>query len=334
MVYKFRWVIAVLLTSAVLLVFASLLWFFMAIRPADPHASQVVSYDFKSGASVGSLASDLKDAGIIKNATAFTLLVAMKGLRADLQAGTYEFNPNNNASEIARQLAEGRIAVNKLVVPEGADIAKIKELASDAGISPGQFNEALKANYTSNFLAARPAGYASLEGYLFPDSYQVAKPPRPQAVVQMMLDTFAAKVSKADLVKSFAAQGLNLHQGLTLASIVEKEVSNPADRPMVAGVFFNRLKRGQRLETDPTIDYAAKLMGKPFSLSLDSPYNTYRNGGLPPGPICSPGLSAMQAVGNPAKHDYYYFLSDKQGKTHYSKTLEEHIANIKRYLSN
>ncbi len=333
MLYKFRWIIAGFVTAVVVALFGGLAWFFMANSPVDPKAKPV-SYQLEPGTSVGDIANQLQNRKIIKSASAFKIVVTVKGLRSQLKAGSYELSPSQSTSAIASQLADGRIATNKLVVPEGADIAKIRELAGNKGVSVAEFNKALQASYANKYLAARPAGHTSLEGYLFPDSYEIAKSPQAQPVVQLMLDTFSQRLEKANLVELFAAQGLSVHEGLTLASIVEKEVSRPADRPMVAGVFYNRLKIGQRLETDPTIEYAAKLTGKPFSLSLDSPYNTYRNYGLPPGPICSPGVSAMEAVSHPQKHDYFYFLSDKQGKTHFSKTLDEHTANIKRYLSN
>ncbi len=146
-----------------------------------------------------------------------------------------------------------------------------------------------------------------------------------------MLDNFAKKVAATDAAKQYAATGLTLHQGVTLASIVEKEVSTAEDRAMVAQVYINRLKIGMPLQADPTVAYVAEATGKDFDVKINSPYNTYVAKGLPPGPICNPSLSAIMAMAHPKANDYIYFLADKQGKTHFAKTFAEHEANRAKY---
>ncbi len=332
MLYKLRWPIALFITCAVAALFSLVAWLMVMLSPANPKSTGTISHELASGTSVDELASQLEAEGIIRSAPAFSIWVTLKGMRSDLQAGTYELNPNDSTPEIASIIAQGRVAENKMVVPEGADLTKILALASAKGIKEEEFTAALKATYPHDFLVARP-DKSSLEGYLFPDTYTILKPARPRAVIKAMLDNFSAQVSKADLVKGFAAEGLTLHQGVTLASIVEKEAPGDADRALIAGVFFNRLKAGKPLETDTTIEYIASVTGQPFNLKADSPYNTYLHPGLPPGPICNPGLAAMKAVAKPQASEYLYFLADKQGKVYYAKTFEEHSQNVAAHLN-
>jgi len=146
-----------------------------------------------------------------------------------------------------------------------------------------------------------------------------------------MLDDFGQRVGP-QYAAAFAAEGLTLHQGLTLASIVEREVNKPADRPIVAQIFLKRFHMGMPLGSDVTTQYASDLAGMAFNLNLDSPYNTRKNAGLPPGPICSPGLGSLDAVAHPAATDYLYFLAGSDGVTYYANTLAEHNVNVAKHL--
>lgn len=321
-----------LLAAIFVLMLSALIWYLQAIRPANKDADNSITYTLAQGTSVTELADQLEQQDIIRSSTAFIWYVTLKGSRGRLLAGTYELDPSNNTPEIADTLAQGHIAHNKIVVPEGSTVAKIATLATEQGISEDSFKEALKEQYNFDFLAARPSGYTSLEGYLFPDSYEVAKPPRPKVVIQDMLTNFATKVSKTDIPQRYNAEGMTLHQGLTLASVVEREAGKAQDRPIIAQVFLKRLKMGMPLESDVTVIYGAEQLGTGFDVNLNSPYNTYNHRGLPPGPICNPGLDSMRAVAHPATTDYLYFLADKQGNVHYAKTAEEHVANVKKYL--
>lgn len=307
------------------------IWFTLALRPVDHDSTKTITYTLVAGTGVTDIGDQLETKGLIRSSTAFVGYVNLKGLHSKLQAGTYDLSPSDSSQDIAEIVAGGHVAANKFLVPEGITIAKLKLLADERGIPTADFNDALSASYPNDFLTARPPG-SSLEGYLFPDSYELIKPIRAKALVQSMLDNFAKKVSSTDIAQSYASMGLSLHQGVTLASIVEKEVPGDADRAMVAQVFINRLKAGQPLQSDVTVIYASALAGTDFNLSVDSKYNTYRYKGLPPGPIASPSLSAMKAVAHPTPNDYLYFLADKQGKTHFAKTLAEHEANVQKYL--
>jgi len=304
-------------------------WYQLNLRPvsASTHGQLVI---VEPGNSVDTIANNLAQAQLIRSATAFKFYVTIHGLRGRLQSGAFDLRPNQSSREIAKMITSGKTTSQKLVIPEGFTISAIKARAATFGIAPADFDAALNQDMTGTKAAQRPAG-VSLEGYLYPDTYTVTPTTTAQALVRAMIDNFDRKVTD-DIVARFAAQGLTLHQGLTLASMVEREVSIPAERKLVAGVFLNRLKIGQRLESDPTTDYAAALAGLRFNLRLDSPYNTYVALALPPGPICSSGLESMKAVGDPTSSDYYYFVSGRDGITRFSKTFPEHDAKVKKYL--
>jgi UPF0755 protein len=284
----------------------------------------------ETGDNAPRIAQHLVDAHLIRNRNAFVSYVNFHGLRPRLKVGHYLIAPTLSGNQIAEQLAGGRTATRRLVVPEGYRITQIETAAAALGISKMDFAAALAAPHAQTFLAGKPAD-VSLEGYLFPDSYQVDAATTATTLVNAMLDNFGKRVGP-EYAQAFAAQGLTMHQGLTLASIVEREVSNAADRPVVAQIFLKRFKSGQSLGSDVTTVYAAELLGKAFDINLDSHYNTRRYVGLPPGPICSPGLSALDAVAHPATTDYLYFLSGKDGKTYFAKTYAEHQQNIAKYL--
>lgn len=316
--------------SFLVLVIAAYAVYQYELRPVSAE-SGTVDFTVQSGERVPRIADGLKSAGLIRDRNAFITYVTIHNIRAKLEAGTYGLSPSDSSQIIASIMASGHTLANRMVVPEGYRLAQIEALAAKNGIAPVDFEVALAAPHTQSFLAAKPAG-VSLEGYLFPDSYEVTKTTTATQLVNEMLDDFGQKVGP-EYVQAFAAEGLSLHQGLTIASIVESEVANPYDRPVVAQIFIKRLKTGMPLGSDVTAQYAADLLGVPFSTSIASPYNTLNHAGLPPGPICSPGLNALDAVAHPAATDYLYFLTGKDGKTYYATTYAQHEANIAKYLN-
>lgn len=291
-------------------------------------ATQV--FELKSGENANSVATALKSAGLIRNRTAFLTYLNFHGLRTRLKAGTYSVSPTKTAPFIAEILTGGQTLINRITIPEGYRIAQIEDLAAKKGIKKTAFEAALNSPHSQAFLAGKPVD-VSLEGYLFPDSYELNSTTTASQLVNSMLDTFGQRVG-AEYVQAFAAQGLTLHQGLTLASIVEREVNIPADRPIVAQIFLKRFRDKQPLGSDVTVHYASDMTGVPFNLDINSPYNTRKFVGLPPGPIASPGLSALDAVAHPAATSYNYFLSGTDGRTYYAKTYAEHQMNIQKYL--
>lgn len=293
--------------------------------------SQVAqSFEVKLGDSAPKIAARLKAEGLIRDSSAFITYVNFHGLRVRIKAGTYSLRPSLSAPQIADIIANGRTQSDRLVIPEGYTIHQIRAAAAKRGIPEADFNAALAATHTQAFLSGKPDG-VDLEGYLFPDSYSIEKGTTATSLIDQMLVTFGQRVGPA-YTQAFAIEGLSVHQALTLASIVEKEVSNTNDRPIVAQVFLKRYKLGMPLGSDVTTQYAADQAGVRFNLDLNSPYNTRKVAGLPPGPICNPGLSSLDAVAHPAATEYLYFLSGKDGKTYFAKTYPEHQRNITLHL--
>lgn len=323
--------------AVVVLVVGCIIWFLVSLRPVSATQTTLAVIEFTAGESTETLATELKKKGVIRNAAAFSIYTTITNQRRKLQAGTYEVKPTQSTPEVVRMIADGDVASNVLLFTEGSTSFKLRELLRTQGLSDQDVNQALGAQYANTVLKQRPAG-ASLEGYLFPDTYQLPKTTLATEIVQQMLDNFERKLGATDFIQKYAERGLSLHQAVTLASIVDREVRSERDQAMVAQLYLNRLQRGMMLQADPTAIYGAELAGKPTkpvsaAIEVSSPYNTYKIKGLPPGPIGNPGLSALKAVAYPTPNDYLYFISGKDGTTHFAKTYEEHQRNIERYLN-
>lgn len=333
---KRRWLVVLVVVVGVVLglAFTVLAWYWWALQPANVSSSQSVLIDYGSGESTEALAAELERKHLIRSQLAFSVYATLTGKRRMLQAGNYEIQSARSTPEIITMIADGKIASNQLLITEGSTIFTLKERLKQLGVDSAEVEQALLATYNAPTANQRPSG-SSLEGYLFPDTYTLQKPYNAQSIVQQVLDNFEQQLANTDYPKKWEIQGLSVHQALTLASIVEREVKTDQDRAMVAQLYLNRLSRGMMLQADPTAIYATELVGKPTSpidLKINSPYNTYLNKGLPPGPIGNPGLSSMRAVANPTPNNYLYFISDKEGVTHFAVTYEEHQKNIDRYL--
>lgn len=332
---ELKWAIIGAVSFVAVVLISFIIWFALALRPVEKDSTEIMTFQLNSGTSVSDVSTKLQDKGLIRSSAAFNVYVTITGKRQELQAGTYDLSPSLSTNEVATIMSDGRVATNLLVIPEGSTILKIRALADSKGVNLQDFDASLVAQYDYDFLKARPQG-ATLEGYLFPDSYELIKPVRTKVVVDQMLQNFAKKISQTDYVKRYAGQGMTLHQAVTLASIVEREVKSDEDRAMVAQLYLNRLKMGMPLQADPTALYAQEITGKPTNrvdTTINSTYNTYVVKGLPPGPIGNPGLSALKAVAYPKQNVYLYFISGKDGKTYFAKTYEEHQRNIEKYLN-
>jgi UPF0755 protein len=321
------WALGGIVALALLLIGSYVVYRVGLLPAAETGSAQ--NFQIKSGESVPNIATNLHEAGLIRSRNAFISYLNFHNLRSKIKAGTYSLAPTMPAPQIADLLAVGKTLSTQIVIPEGYRLSQIRKLVGEYGITGADFDAAVKAAYSYPFLASKPAT-ANLEGYLFPDSYEIGATTTAATLVQTMLTTFGERVGE-EYVTAFSAQGLNLHQAVTLASLVEKEVSIEADRPVVAQIFLKRYRMGMALGSDVTTAYAAELAGVPFNLDINSPYNTRKFVGLPPGPISSPGLSALDAVARPAKTDYLYFISGADNKTYYGKTYAEHEANIRRH---
>ncbi len=280
------------------------------------------------GTSATRIAAQLAGSGIIRSQYAFDLLRAEKG--GTLKAGEYRFDHPAPLSEVYARLLKGDVYTVTVTIPEGFNIFEIAGAVEAAGLG-GKADFLAAERQQTGLISEYDPRARSLEGYLFPDTYHFSRHATPAQMLAAMVRRFRAQATALGLARGTAAKTV------TLASLVEKEVSQPSERPLVAGVFINRLAQGIPLATDPTVIYAALLddryRGAIYASDLlsGSPYNTYRHLGLPPGPICNPGLAALRAAIAPAKTNYLYFVSDANGHSRFSATLKEHTANVKQY---
>lgn len=309
----------------------------LPVRPGEP---QFVLLRPKS--SSRHIAGELKSHGIIRSSTAF-LLYHYLIHPATLKAGEYKFENSANALDIHRRLASGDVYKRMVVIPEGYNMFEVAAAVEAAGL--GRREEFLKlARGNVSLISDVDPNAQSLEGYLFPDTYQFTRTQAMSDVVAAMVRRFRQEARTVGLLPNSGdtrrvklPTGLNLHRIVTMASIVEKETAAPDERPMVASVYYNRLAKNTVLDADPSVIYAAMLQGKyhgtiyQSDLQSDSPYNTYKFTGLPPGPIANPGRESLKAALHPAVSDYFYFVSDGNGRHRFARTLDEHSRNVAAY---
>jgi UPF0755 protein len=291
-------------------------------------------FTVRGGESAREIAGELQKEGLVFNALAFRLLVKVARCESRIKAGDYEITSRMNSLSILQKMVRGDVMKRSFTVPEGSRIEEIANILQDNHLAdPLQFIEAAKENTTIRIKDATPF---SLEGYLYPDTYQVAHNATPRDIVELMVARFnEVVVPEYDKVRAKAT--LPLASVIILASLVEKEACLDNERPIIAGVYFNRLKKEIPLQCDATIQYALGR-SKPVltydDLKIASPYNTYEHSGLPPGPICCPGLASIKAVLAPAKIRYLYYVvneSKGDGSHVFSISFEEHRRAIEKY---
>lgn len=308
--------------------------YFEKLKPiSTASTAQAQLITIEQGSSLDSIAKQLEEAKIIRSAWAFKLYVGSKNARDELQAGTYELDSSQGVAEIVAQLTRGKVATDLVTILPGQRLDQIRKTLINDGFSANDVDVALDASTYADHsaLVDKPEG-ASLEGYLYPDSFQKIANTSAQTIVLSSLAEMQKRLTP-DLRSAFAEQGLSTYQAVVLASIVEKEASTQSDRKQVAQVYFKRLREGMKLEADPTAYYGARLAGEEPTLAYDSPYNTYMYKGLPPTPISNVSVSSLQAVADPAVTDWLYFVAGDDGQTHFSKTLEEHEAATQQYCN-
>lgn len=297
-----------------------------SISPPAP-----ITISVARGSSFGTVAQKLYGAGVVSNVFSFKLLARLRGEAATIQAGDYHFAETATPGQILDRLVAGDVQRHRLTIPEGFSI---KEIAERLHRSDFQDTAAFLP-LTNDATLIRELGIkaASLEGYLFPETYTFDSRTNSQQLIQAMVAQCLAELPPALLAKA-KEQGLNRHQLLTLASIIQKEAGNNSEMPLISAVFHNRLRRGIALQADPTVIYGIKDFDGNITrrhLREITPYNTYRVPGLPPGPIASPGRAALQAAANPAGVNYLYFVARGDGNHQFSNTLREHNAAVRRY---
>jgi UPF0755 protein len=301
--------------------------------PKVPRGAPPVALVIPPGASADSIGRQLHSLGLVSHPLIFRLLVRSRGLAGRLKAGTYALEGPLSLEGIIEMLARGDVVRRAVTVPEGRSLDEIAALVAAQGIDREAFRRAAMDPEPVRDLDPRAP---DLEGYLFPDTYHVpGTADAAHVLVQRMTHRFREVITPE--LPRIAKEGLSVRSVVTLASIVELETARAEERPMIAAVFLNRLSAGMLLQTDPTIIYALKKAGRwdgnirRKDLDIDSPYNTYRRPGLPPGPLGSPGLDAIRAVLDPADTKALYFVSRNDGTHEFSETLGEHNRAVNRY---
>lgn len=324
------WVVAALLVLLLAATVAIRSAYYQRLQPVSD-SQRVIIFDIKPGTASAEIADQLQEQGLIRSSKMFQWYIRTENVRDKLQAGTYALRPSMSVQEIVQVMVEGSVKSDLVTILPGQRLDQVRQAFINAGFSPAEVDAALQPErYTGHVaLVDKPVG-VSLEGFLYPESYQKTESTEPNVIIRQALDQMAKHLTP-DIRAAFAAQGLSVYQGIVLASIVEKEVNNPADSAKVAQVFLKRLKIGMALGSDPTALYGAVLDGQEPTLTYKSPYNTHDNKGLPPTPISNVSQVSLEAVARPAPTDWLYFVAGDDGTTHFSNTIEEHEALTERY---
>jgi UPF0755 protein len=331
-----------------------LVGFYLQIRQGEVNraagtSDTPVTFAIDVGETAASVASHLRDAGLVTDPDLFALYMRHNHLDASLEAGNYVLRANMAMPEIAQSLQHSKVDEVVVTIPEGWRAEQVAEVLAANGLVQAQpfidyvrqgiSNQGLVAKFP--FLKDRPPGASTtIEGFLFPDTYRIPAKSDIKTIVDIMLSNFGRRFK--DLQQTIQADGKTPFEIVNLAAIVEREAVIPAERPIIASVYLNRLGQGKALEASPTVQYAlgfqpqAKQWWKtPLALeelsSANSEYNTYLHVGLPPGPICSPGISSLDAAVHPAKTDYIFFHSKWDGSHAFAVTWEEHLKNQEKY---
>jgi len=298
--------------------------------PAGTSETRAVVW-IKPGQSFSETVTQLEKAGLVRHPKRFRWLAYLKGDERRIRAGEYLLSASMSPWAILDTMVRGENLLHKVSIPEGATIFRISQILERAGlVSEKAF---LQAASDPGLIKALGVEGHTFEGYLFPETYHFPKGITAEQIINKMIAYFRSVFTPAWAERANAI-GFTTHQVVTLASIVEKETARPEERPLIAAVFLNRLKRRMRLESDPTVIYGIKDFDGNLTrkhLKTMSPYNTYRIKGLPPGPIANPGRASIEAVLYPSEEPYLYFVSKNDGSHHFSPTLREHNQMVRRY---
>jgi UPF0755 protein len=321
------WVLLALLGLAAIALGAAVVWYKVSLSPVnvkDTSRSRITITEGMSPSAIGSLLEENK---LIRSKYAFDIYTRLSDTRSKLQAGAYALSPSETTQAIVGDIVSGKVDGFSLTFLPGATIKEDKEALVKAGFSSGEVDMAFGKVYNHPLFASKPLT-ADLEGYIYGETYKFNGDATVEQILTRTFDEYYQVIKGNDLISAFKKQGLTLYQGITLASIIQREVPNATDQKQVAQIFLKRYREGITLGSDITAYYGADKEGLTRSVATDTPYNTRIHKGLPPGPIASPGLTALQAVAHPAAGDYLYFLSGDDDITYYAKTEEEHQANI------
>jgi UPF0755 protein len=301
------------------------------LRPVS-NSQKTQIFTVESGDSVKIIAVNLEQKHLIRSAWAFQLYVHGKELGDKLQAGTYALSPSASAPQIVDTLTNGKVTTKLVTILPGRRIDQVRADLINDGFDPAAVDKALDpAQYADlPVLSYKPASVNSLEGLLWPESYQKQPDTDPSVIIRESLQAMGQQLTP-DLQAAFAAQGLSPYQGLILSSIVIQEVGKASDQPQAAQVFLTRLKSDMMLGSDVTAKYGSIMAGRSPDLTYDSAYNTLLHKGLPPSPVSTVSESSLNATAHPAATSWLYFVAGDDGTTHFSSTLQEHEALTKQY---
>lgn len=324
------WIVAASITLLITIIVGAITWYTVSLQPVNSSSKESIRFVVKKGEGNAQIAQNLEEAKIIRSSSAMVLYLKLARKPANLQTGTYVISPSYSVQKVVSYLENGNTDLFNVTISPGRTLDEIKKDLTKYGYSSQEVEAALKANYSSPLLADKPAD-ADLEGYIFPETFEMDANGDLQSLFQRSIDTLYTRLQQDGMIEKFKARGLNIHQALTLGSIIQEEASDPNEQPQIAQVFYKRMQDGMKLESDVTFHYAAKKMGVAPRVDLQSPYNTRLVAGLPPTPISNMNYSALEAVANPAAGDYVYFIAGDNGKIYYAHTFEEHTENIKKH---
>jgi len=322
--------IVVLIALAALTAFAGWQYVLTNLKPVDPKGiSQEITID--KGLSVGQIGTQLERAGLIRKAWAFQRYVQVRGGAGYMQAGSYTLSPSQSTPSIVEQLTHGKVATKLVTILPGQRLDQIRTSLINQGFSEADVDAALEPTQYENLavMADKPKG-ASLEGYLYPDSFERTNSTTAKEIIEQSIGLMGRQLT-AERKAKFAQQGLTTYQAIILASVIEKEVVTQSDRQQAAQVFIKRIQLGISLGSDITVFYGSELAGRGQDINFDSPYNTRIHTGFPPTPVSNVSSVSLDAVANPASTDWLFFVAGDDGVTHFSRTVEEHNALVKQY---
>jgi UPF0755 protein len=329
--HRLRRTILSLLVVIVVAAGASGIWWQTSIQPVNRIDVNTRQFDVAEGASIDQVATGLQKAGFIRSALAFRIYMRLNG--GIIQAGSHMLSPSFTLAAIAEKLSKAETQEVDIQIPPGVTLAQLRDTFKKYGYTDADIDAAYSAVYSSNILGDRPEG-ASLEGYIYPETYRIVAGDKLEVVIRKAIDEMSRVAAINDFASRFASRGLSFYQGLTLASLITKEATNPTDQQTVASVFYNRLNIGMTLGSDVTFQYAYNQgLCAVNSPDCDSVYNTRIHGGLPPGPIANPTLTALQAAAVPNSTNFLYFVAGDDGRTHFALTDAEHNLNVQTYCT-
>ncbi len=293
-----------------------------------------VQVKIREGSSTAEIAEKLSEKGVIKSPLRFRILARLRGYDDKFRPGAYTFTTGMEDDEVFAKLLTGEKRLVRFTIPEGFGVKEIAERLASLDLVDKEDFLKEAADFTPyDYMRKRPNVFYAAEGFLFPDTYAVESDTEIAEIMELMARTLDDRLTKKMRTRA-EEMGLSIYDLITLASLVEREVRFPEDRPIVAQVLLKRLKLNMPLQTDATLQYLMDTPKEEVSITdtqIDSPYNTYQHVGLPPGPIANPGMAAIEAVLHPSETEYLYFVADRRGHNHYAYTYEEHLNLVNQY---